>query len=284
MVDSEMATMINMHHADQLIEEYHSDREGASANPLQEVAQENVILGEEPCQRVLQETDVYRTSDNQMGKQWIYDRDPYNRWHLSVMSTEESAMNIFEHIRQSIHLKAIPDEIKEGDIASLGDLELQVPFSITRKTADERFRKTWGDPILIDYLYTINSWEGESDGNNCKLTYYAICSDRESLSNAPYSQSLLDDYYAELYYTEQLPRDEITWTADETDVVREGRYPKTLYKSFGTMNADNRLVRTWWYTENPYDMWKLEIIATPEQADEIFNRVERSIKEKKEYR
>lgn len=279
MVDEELATMINLHHADQIINEYLSFSHSSESN-IGDTTKELLRLGDESCQRVIKESEIYDDDDGKLQKRWEYRRDAYNRWRLTVTVQKESATNSLAYIDQSFKLNELPQKINKDQVISMGDLEIQIPFELNKKTENERFREA--DSEDIDYLYTVNSWEGELDGNTCILTYESVYSDEDVISNRQYTGHLRDSHYGQLYYTKQLPEPDITYTNGERIIVREDGYPKYIYKSFGYTNDEEKPMRSWQYTNTPYDMWMLKIIASEEQADEIFDQVDASITLKKE--
>lgn len=274
----EIATMFHVHHVDQLMEEYMGSKETLSYSPPEEIMQKEIVLGEEPGERRIQESETYQRHDGKAQKYWEFIRDPYNRWRLYVTAGEEPAADIFSQISQSIRLKEIPNEIEKDEIIVWGDLEVQMPIALTQTVSNRKFRETCGDNI--DYLYTINAWEGELDGNTCVLTYYAVSSEPEVVSNYYWTPHLIS-YSADSVYgndARQKKAEKLTYTFGEDMIVRDGRYPRDIYVSYGYMNEDKRPLRTWWYTQNPYDMWELEIIATEDRAEELFGKVDDSMK------
>lgn len=276
--DPEMATMIALDHAAQLREEYWSARNFPSGI-FQETA-ETISLGEEPCQRSIRESKSVQDPDHSLKKQWTFFRDPHDYWRLTVTCREEQADEVFLHIRNSFDLKKLPEQIEAGEYTNWGDLEVQIPLPLTRTVTDDRFRKTDFEEMLKgSYIYTVNRWEGEEDGKRCVLTHVSVSSDgSDTLFNDFYPPHVLDGYEEERGYGSRNRQ-----TANEVQVqgeafvVREGRYPKKLNKSFYE-NADGDTVCSWTYWQNPCDMWSLEITAPEEEMEQFASRVDHSVR------
>lgn len=287
MTDASLSTLINLHHARQLRKEYTSDKKSLANEPPDGISQEIIELGEAPYQRIIRESDVYRGSNGQLQKQWEFIRDPYNFWRLSVICHEERAEDVFAQIHASIGLKELPKEIKKDEVISWGDLEIQLPIALTATVVNDRFQENTFEELNGDYLYTVNIWEGEADGNSFVLTYYNVYSDKEeTLFNDPYTGHILT-YSSNSDYGIHSPRkreqtNKRTYTGGERVRVGDGSYSKEIYKSFGYMNADTKPLKAWHYNSNPCDSWSLEIVATREQAGELLYKVDNSIKLKED--
>ena len=128
-------------------------------------------------------------------------------------------------------------------------------------------------------------WEGEENGADCLLRYYSVKSENETLSSY-FTPSHTWTYSEHEKFGMEAESQRIhgrTYTGGEHFLVRDGTYPKEIYRSYGYMNGEERIVQTWSYIQNPYDVWYLEILAPKDQAAALFQEVEGSIKVKSGY-
>lgn len=278
-VDPETAPLINVPLVDHLIEEY------SLRNIGDDSSHENIKETIQLENREIYEMEITETSEGQVLQKWEYVRDPYNRWRLSVSVQKDFAEDIFDHIRRSFDIKKFPEEIDKINGFSWGDIELNVPFTLYQTVSNERFSEIWGDDPKSKYHYTVNVWEGEENGADCLLRYYSVESENETLSSY-FTPSHTWTYSEHEKFGMEAESQRIhgrTYTGGEHFLVRDGTYPKEIYRSYGYMNGEERIVQTWSYIQNPYDVWYLEILAPKDQAAALFQEVEGSIKVKSGY-
>lgn len=273
-VNPETAPLINVPLVNRLIEEYRLKNIGD--NSSHENIKETIQLEN----RKINEIEITETSADQVLQEWEYIRDPYNRWRLSVSVQKEFAKDVFDYIHQSFDIKKFPEEIDKNNTFFWGDIELKVPFTLYQTVSNERFSEIWEDTSKSKYHYTVNVWEGEQNGANCLLRYYSVESENETLSSY-FTPSHIWTYSEHEKFGMEAESQRIngrSYTGGENFLVRDGTYPKEIYRSYGYMNGDERIVRTWSYIQNPYDVWYLEILAPKDQAAILFQEVEESIK------
>lgn len=278
-MDKEVSPLVNVPLADQFIEEYRSEQEAAGYTNADD-RKTAISLGD----RTVWETEVRNGPDQYVQQTWEYVKDPYSRWRLSVSVQKEFAKNALDTVRHSFRLKEVPETFAAGQAIALGDMEIQIPCTLDLTTANEQFSEVWDDSGN-EYCYTVQIWEGEVDRTSCLLRHYSVSSSEDTLSSYftpshTWTYSSHPDFGME---AEKKRTEQRTYTDGDCFVVWEGTYPKVIDRSYGYQNDDGRAIRTWFYVQNPYEVWYLEIITPKAQAEALFQEVETSIKHKREY-